>query len=162
MLYSSIDMSGVTPLFPLGGDISQDCIYPCSSCYFWSEKKKQAPKPKNKTTAKNPDASQESRHENNVLFYFSFYHYLSYSFYLLLCRDTMIKKHAGEERVSSGRSWCRDCGGALLSGLLGLLSYRTKDHQPRDSTTHKGLGPPPWSLIKKRVYSWILWGHFLN
>jgi hypothetical protein len=28
-------------------------------------------------------------------------------------------------------------------GLLGLLSYRTQDHQPRDGTTHNGLGPPP-------------------
>ena len=23
-----------------------------------------------------------------------------------------------------------------------LLSYRTQDHQPRDGTTHTGLGPP--------------------
>ena len=28
-------------------------------------------------------------------------------------------------------------------GLLGLLSYRTRDHQPRDGTAHHGLGPPP-------------------
>jgi len=27
--------------------------------------------------------------------------------------------------------------------LAQLASYRTKDHQPRDSTTHNGLGPPP-------------------
>ena len=26
--------------------------------------------------------------------------------------------------------------------LLILLSYRTQDHQPRDGTTHFGLGPP--------------------
>jgi hypothetical protein len=26
---------------------------------------------------------------------------------------------------------------------LSLLSYRTQDHQPRDSTTHHGLGTPP-------------------
>ena len=25
--------------------------------------------------------------------------------------------------------------------LLSLLSYRTQDHQPRDGTTHYGLGP---------------------
>jgi hypothetical protein len=34
-----------------------------------------------------------------------------------------------------------------LHGLLSLLSYRTQDHQPRDGTTHSGLGPPP--LIRK-------------
>jgi hypothetical protein len=27
-------------------------------------------------------------------------------------------------------------------GLLSLLSYRTQDYQPRDSTTHKGHFPP--------------------
>jgi hypothetical protein len=27
-------------------------------------------------------------------------------------------------------------------GLLGLLSYRTQDYQPRDGTTHNGLGSP--------------------
>jgi hypothetical protein len=36
----------------------------------------------------------------------------------------------------------------LLTGLLpmachSLLSYRTQDHQPRDGSTHSGLGPPP-------------------
>ena len=30
-----------------------------------------------------------------------------------------------------------------LTGLLNLLSYRTQDYQPRDGTTHNGLGPPP-------------------
>jgi hypothetical protein len=28
-------------------------------------------------------------------------------------------------------------------GMLSLLSYRTQDHQPRDGTTHNGLGPSP-------------------
>jgi hypothetical protein len=28
-------------------------------------------------------------------------------------------------------------------GLHSLLSYRTQDDQPRDGTTHNGLGPPP-------------------
>ena len=27
-------------------------------------------------------------------------------------------------------------------GLLSLLSYRTQDYQPRDGTTHNGLGHP--------------------
>jgi hypothetical protein len=30
-------------------------------------------------------------------------------------------------------------------GLLSLLSYRTQDYQPRDGTTHNGLGPPTLS-----------------
>ena len=36
-------------------------------------------------------------------------------------------------------------GSSLLAaspGLLGLLSYRAQDYQPRDGTTHNGLGPP--------------------
>jgi hypothetical protein len=41
------------------------------------------------------------------------------------------------------RPW-RDVPYWLASpGLLSLLSYRTQDHQPRDGTTHNGLGPPP-------------------
>jgi len=41
------------------------------------------------------------------------------------------------------RPW-RDVTHWLASpGLLSLLSYRTQDHQPRDVTTHNGLGPPP-------------------
>jgi hypothetical protein len=28
-------------------------------------------------------------------------------------------------------------------GLLNLLSHRAQDHQPRDGTTHNGLGSPP-------------------
>jgi hypothetical protein len=27
-------------------------------------------------------------------------------------------------------------------GLLSLFSYGIQDHQPRDGTTHNGLGPP--------------------
>ena len=32
--------------------------------------------------------------------------------------------------------WLSQCG------LLCLLPYRTQDNQPRDGTTHNGLGPP--------------------
>jgi hypothetical protein len=47
--------------------------------------------------------------------------------------------------------------------LFSLFSYRTQDHQPRDGTTHNGLGPPPrWPLIEKMPYSWISQRHFLN
>ena len=41
------------------------------------------------------------------------------------------------------RPW-RDVTYCLASpGLLSLLSYRTQVYQPRDGTTHNGLGPPP-------------------
>ena len=41
------------------------------------------------------------------------------------------------------RPW-RDVPYWLASpGLLNLLSYRTQYHQPRDGTTHNGLGPFP-------------------
>jgi len=81
----------------------------------------------------------------------------------------MTKKQVGEERVYSAytfhtavhhqrksglelkqvrkqellqRPW-RDVTYWLPSpALLSLLSYRTQDHQPRDGTTHNGLGPP--------------------
>jgi hypothetical protein len=81
----------------------------------------------------------------------------------------MTKKEVGEERVYSAytfhiavnhqrmsglefkqirkqelmqRPW-RDVPYWLASpGLLSLLSYRTQDYQPRDGTTHNGLGPP--------------------
>jgi hypothetical protein len=33
--------------------------------------------------------------------------------------------------------------GFVPHGLLSLPSYRTQDRQPRDGTTHNGLGPPP-------------------
>lgn len=39
-------------------------------------------------------------------------------------------------------------------GLLSLFSYWTQDQQPRDATTHKGLGLLHWSLIEKMHYSW--------
>jgi hypothetical protein len=39
------------------------------------------------------------------------------------------------------RPW-RDFPSLLASrGLLNLLSYRTRDYQPRDGTTHKGTSP---------------------
>lgn len=37
-------------------------------------------------------------------------------------------------------------GGMLPIGLLGLLSYRTKDHKPKDSITHNQ------SLYKKMAF----------
>ena len=80
---------------------------------------------------------------------------LSQGFYS--CTNIMAKKQVREERMYSAytstslfitkgsqdwnsirsgiRSWCRSHGRLLLTGLL---SYRT---QPRDGTTHNGLGP---------------------
>lgn len=78
----------------------------------------------------------------------------------------MTKNHLGEERVFThicvyfqfitertpgrilGRELCRGHGGGLaglltMSFLLRLLSYRTREHQPRD-----GLSPPI-SVIKR-------------
>ena len=53
-----------------------------------------------------------------------------------------------------------------LHYLLRLLSYRTQDHQPRDGTTRKGLGPPSSITTKKMpyrlTYSLILLGRFLS
>lgn len=47
-----------------------------------------------------------------------------------------------------GRGWCRNFGVSCLlacwlvqHGLLRVLSCRTQNHQPRDSTTHNRLGP---------------------
>ena len=49
--------------------------------------------------------------------------------------------------------------------LLSLFPYRTQDHQPRDGTTHSGLGPLPSLMVEmpyRLAYSWILWRQFLN
>jgi hypothetical protein len=43
------------------------------------------------------------------------------------------------------RPWGDVCYWLASPGLLSLLSYRTQDYQPRDSTTRNG--PPPHPLI---------------
>jgi hypothetical protein len=87
----------------------------------------------------------------------------------------MIKKQVGEERVYSAytpallfitkglqnrnshragtwrqelmqRPWKSATYWLASPGLLSLLSYSTRDYQPRDGTTHSGLGPRPFSL----------------
>jgi hypothetical protein len=89
-------------------------------------------------------------------------------------QNIMTKKQVGEERVYSAytstwlfitkgsqhrnshrtgtwrqelmqRPWRGAAYWLASPGLLSLLSYRTQDYQPRDGTTHNGLGPP--SLI---------------
>jgi len=58
--------------------------------------------------------------------------------------------HKGSWRQELMQRPRRDAAYWLASpGLLSLLSYRTQDHQPRDGTTHNGLGPPP--LITNRA-----------
>jgi hypothetical protein len=39
------------------------------------------------------------------------------------------------------RSWKGTAYWLVFPGLLSVLSYRTQDYQPRDGTTHNGLGP---------------------
>ena len=46
------------------------------------------------------------------------------------------------------RLWKEAAFWLVPHGLLSLLSYRTQDRQPRDGTTHSGLGPSP-SITKK-------------
>jgi len=46
------------------------------------------------------------------------------------------------------RPWRRDAFWLASPGLLSLFSYKTQDHQPRDGTTHNGLGP--LSLITEK------------
>jgi hypothetical protein len=93
---------------------------------------------------------------------------LSQGFYS--CKNIMTKKQVGEERVYSaytshiavhpqrksgpeltqGRNlgagaeaWRGAAYWLASPGLLSLFSYSIQDYQPRDGTTHKGLGPPP-------------------
>jgi hypothetical protein len=40
------------------------------------------------------------------------------------------------------RSWRSTAYWLAPHDWLGLLSYSTQDHQPRDGTTHNGLAPP--------------------
>jgi hypothetical protein len=52
--------------------------------------------------------------------------------------DCILSYHSSR---SGSRNGCRGHGGMLLTGLLppgllSLLSYRTQNYQPRDSTTH--------------------------
>jgi hypothetical protein len=61
---------------------------------------------------------------------------------------------------SGSRSWCRGHGGMFFTGLLSLLSYRTKTTSPEMVLPTRDL--PPWSLIEKMPCSWISWRHFLT
>jgi hypothetical protein len=95
-------------------------------------------------------------------------------FVLLFCsslKEVRTETQTGHEL--GNRSWLQrpqrcDIYWLAPHGLLSWLSYRTQDHQPRDGTTHNGLGPliPRQSLIKKMLYrsahSTISLRHFIE
>jgi hypothetical protein len=99
----------------------------------------------------------------------------------------MTKKQVGEERVysaytstllfitrgsqdwnssrSGSRSWCRDHGGMLLTGLLPLACLACFLIEPKTTSPRMApptMAPPSWSLIEKMPYSWISWRYFPN
>jgi hypothetical protein len=61
-----------------------------------------------------------------------------------LLKEVRTGAHTGQD--PSGRSYAEAMEGCCLLAYSPLLaqpvSYRTQDHQPRDGTVHKGLGPP--------------------
>jgi hypothetical protein len=68
------------------------------------------------------------------------------------------------------RSWCRGCAGCCWRlaphDFLSLLSYRTRDPQPRVGPTHNGLGPPMWIVNQANAMQTLStinwWSYFLN
>jgi len=50
--------------------------------------------------------------------------------------------HTDQEARADAEAMEGDAYWLAAPALLGLLSYRTQNHQPRDGTTHNGLGPP--------------------
>jgi hypothetical protein len=110
---------------------------------------------------------------------------LSQGFYS--CTNIMTKKQVREERVylaytsillfitkgsqdwnssrSESRNWCRSHEGMFFTGLLPLDCSACSLIEPRlpaQRWSHPQGAFPPWSLIEKMPYSWILWRHFLN
>ena len=66
---------------------------------------------------------------------------------------------------SGSRSWCRDHGGMLLTGLLPLACSACSLIEPKTISPEMApptRGPPHWSLIGKIPHSWISWRHFPN
>jgi hypothetical protein len=69
-----------------------------------------------------------------------------------VCFNIPLSSHSSLLRVlgagTQGRnleagSGAEAMAGVLLTDSLSLISYSTQDHQPRDGTTHNGLGSPP-------------------
>jgi len=75
--------------------------------------------------------------------------------------------HNWNSSRSGSRSWCRDHGGILLTGLLPLACSACCLIEPK--TTSPGTVPPkigrvlpPWPLLEKMPYSWVSWRHFYD
>jgi hypothetical protein len=60
------------------------------------------------------------------------------------------QKHQGQE-FKRGRNLDLGAGAEAMEGATGLLliAFSSLSHQPRESTTHDGLGPP--SLHYKKI-----------
>jgi hypothetical protein len=68
--------------------------------------------------------------------------YTSISLFIIKERQDRNSNRAGNWRQELMQRPWRGAGYWLaLHGLFSLLSYRTQDYQPRDDTTHSGLGP---------------------
>jgi hypothetical protein len=103
------------------------------------------------------------------------------------CTNIMTNKQVGEERAysaytsillfitkgsqdwnssrSGSRSWCRGHGGMFFTGLPPLACSACsliEQRLPAQRWHHPQGDLPPWSLIEKMSYSWILWRHFPN
>jgi hypothetical protein len=73
-------------------------------------------------------------------------------------------KHSRNLKAGADAEAMGECCLLACSSCLSLLSYRSQEHQPRDGTTHNGLGPSHQPLIKKVFYKLsynpILWKTF--
>jgi hypothetical protein len=66
---------------------------------------------------------------------------------------------------SGSRRWFRGHRGMFLTGLLPLPCLACSLIEPKTTSPEMApptREPPPWSLIEKMPYSWILWRHFPN
>ena len=60
-------------------------------------------------------------------------------------REGFILNHSRSREAKAGPQAGQEPGAdaEAMEGAAQLLSYRAQDQQPRDGTTHNGLGPPP-------------------
>lgn len=63
---------------------------------------------------------------------------LSYSLQVII-QGSQGRRNLKQE--PEGRSYCRDQGVVLCTGLLRLLSYTPQDHMPKGCATHQCVGP---------------------
>jgi hypothetical protein len=70
------------------------------------------------------------------------------------------------EQEPGGRSWCRGHGSVLLTGLISLLCYNSKDNQARVALPTVSVPLPHQLSIKKNhcrlPHRPVWWGNFLN